>query len=383
MYKPAFSIIVPIWQDIRILQLFLNSLNETITLPTQFIFINDGVGVVTTAVVEGFFKELASNCTYELIQHESPKGAGASINEGFNIATGEIITILDSDVILFNEWQLVVQNHFNKFPECGVLGAKLLYPQSGGIQHCGLAFTEDLGRHLYLNAEMNGCDEEVLKLQSVIFAFCNFREEVIEEVGRLDTNYFNGYEDMDYQFRAKSKGYEIHVNTALTAYHWEFSNGPHRTQNRKRNLGRFWRKWGNDITADLWSFVDNSLHTNLAQSSSNIVGIDLAEVRTDAKAFWDICDQASWLNFSDIEDFSYRVADQDAIWLPKTLDADTFRRPQQLLLLTDNFVQLLENRYWIECRQTVRSDDFVADLYGNVLPLKQLLPQCWPGSKIR
>ena len=352
-------------------------------MPIQFVFINDGGGLPTNALVESLFKDLAIDCTYELIQHEFSKGAAVSINEGLDIVTGEIISILDSDVILFMDWQPLVQRHFQRFPECGVLGAKLLYPQSGGIQHCGLAFTEDLCRHIYLNAEAKNCDSEILRLQSVIFAFCNFRKEVIQDVGRLDIDYFNGYEDMDFQFRAKSKGYEVHVNTALAAYHWEFSSGPHRAQNRKRNLGRFWRKWGNTVNPDLWGFVENSLISKLSDLHGQIVGIDLAEVRTDARIFWDICDQASWMDFSGLEDFSHHAVGQDAIWLPKTLNVDTFRIPQQFLFLTDNFVRLLENRYWIECRQAIRSDDFVADLYGNVLPLKQLLSQCWPSNKVR
>jgi hypothetical protein len=177
------------------------------------------------------------------------------------------------------------------------------------------------------------------------------------------------------------------MDTAVKSYHWELSDGPHRSVNRKRNLGRFWRLWGNYIEEDIWFFVEAALRDALAGTSDVTINelkvIDLCEERPEARRFQRTLTLVTSARVVDYCDLSYRIGHQQEIWLPQTLGVDGHRGAYRYLFLVDNFVRLLGNRYWIELRATYRDDDLVADLHGNVVSLLELFEAAWPGSKIR
>lgn len=387
--KFVSTIIVPILQEIDIFDLFLESLAKNLLPQTQIIFINDGSGSLIDSRIRRFEKlDCQHNGTsVEMIRHDHPKGCSSSINEALRLARADYIFFVDSDIILQGNWQQSALSTFSMRKNIGIVGSVLLYPQTGGIQHCGLVFSNGLGRHLFLNGLPSCLPKKPFSTQAVVFAMCAIKRKVFEKVGYLDENYFNGYEDLDYQMRARQAGFDIVVNPEIILYHWERSSGIHRTTNRKKNIGTFWKQWGSQIEEDLWNFIQLGLtnYSNIIPGNKveSFIGIDLAEVRVDAKQFWGNVMSLNYFQINRIIDLSFRVNYNGAIWLPQVLGKDFFRYPQRFLILVDNFCRLMENRYWIELRSNVRNDDLVVDLYGNVFEINKLSEFCWPGSKIR
>lgn len=62
----------------------------------------------------------------------------------------------------------------------------LLYPQTGGVQHCGISFSETLGRHLYLNARTSDLPDSPYTVQLAAFALFAMTRKVKDSVGLLD-----------------------------------------------------------------------------------------------------------------------------------------------------------------------------------------------------
>jgi GT2 family glycosyltransferase len=307
------------------------------------------------------------------------RGGARSLNAGLDLATGEVVIFADSDLILIDGWQSALLDAV-KNPRIGSAGALLIYPQSGGVQHCGIAFSEDIGRHLFLNASPDDVPKSMFTVQSVVFALCAIRRRVIDAIGPIDELYFNGYEDLDYQMRIAQLGLQVVLEPRAQAYHWERGNGPNRAANRKRNLGRFWRQWGHVIRSDLEGYLVQRFR-HVGGTDAIFRGIDLCRDRPSASRTWEALQHEASITM--IDDLSHMSGTANEVWLPQAMGVDGHRTTQRLLILVDNFVQLLGNRYWIELRTLIRNDDVVIDLYANALPLRLLHMSCWPGTKIR
>jgi O-antigen biosynthesis protein len=382
---PSLSVIVPVQQDPSILDLFLSSLAQTTVKPTQVVLIEDGAQPGLVSVLDRFRNEMPLGSDVVVLKNETPRGYAASVNRALQVASEEIVVMADSDLILLPGWQEGFEAAFDECADAGAIGAKLLYPQSGGIQHCGLAFSEDMVRHLWLNSPPSTAVGAAFPVQAVVFALCAIRRAALKAAGDLDECYFNGYEDLDFCMRVRAAGFQVLVAPEVKAYHWERSNGVHRDFNRRRNLGRFWRLRGSAIEPDIWRFLSDALRRLPPQAPKSAAGwvlIDLCEDRSDVVHIKKTI--ASTIGPIDSDrDYSFRLDSGGEIWLPRVLGRDGHLEPSRYVFAVQNIVRLTPNRYWWDLRSAVRDDDVVVDLYGNALGLKDLIASAWPGSKIR
>lgn len=384
---PAFSLVVLVQQDPAILDLFLHSLSATLVTDCQIVIVEDGNQPNVRPLLDKFQSTARPGIEVQLLQNETPRGYAVSANQALRLVTGEIVVMADSDIIFLPGWQGQFADTFAKHPNAAVIGTKLIYPQSGGIQHCGIAFSEDVARHLWLNAPANAVSGQPFAVQSVVFALCAIRRAVLENCELLDENFFNGYEDLDYCLRLRKAGFEVLVAPEITAYHWERSSGLHREFNRRRNLGRLWSRWGAHIEADLWDFFSDGLKraagAEILTTSSEWVGVDLCEDRVDSANLWSCVTKTLGAHLKSVRDFSFRIGSNEEIWLPRILGSDSHLEPYRYIFAVQNIARLTANSYWWQLRSALRDDDLVVDLYANVYPLNTLMPGAWPGNKIR
>lgn len=382
-----FTIIIPVFQTPEILHLFLDSLARTLTQDTDLIIVNDGSGYCVQELLERFHEEISNTwpgIRVVILEHKTSRGSVIAINAALRHidVECEYVVFIDSDTILQDHWQDHLLSSFTG-DEIGAVGGVLLYPQSGGIQCCGLTYCGSEGKHLYLNANPETLElESPFEVQATVFAFCCIRRKIIEEVGLLDEHYYNGYEDLDYQFRIRKLGYRILTNPMIQHYHWEKSNGSHRKHNRKSNLGRFWLKHGAYVRDDLTHFTQCQLE-RLAPALGPYSAFDFCEGRDAAATV------KGWLNTYEAigiegwEEIPYAQQLSDTIWLPELLDSGQAYNPRPFLFLCDQMVQLLDNQYWWSIRRKAGMRDLVIDLNGNALLFSQLQQSFWPGRKIR
>ncbi|MEV6398078.1 glycosyltransferase [Streptomyces sp. NPDC051907] len=379
------SIIVPVYQSPAVLSLFLESLRLTVEPETELILINDGSGPEVGELIEEFARTLKTErlgaVTVEIVHNANPRGCGQALNQGLSRAEGDHIFFVDSDLILASNWQSGMLRTLHDHPEAGMTAGVLLYPHTGGVQHCGISFSETLGRHLYLNARPADLPDAPYAVQLAAFALFAMTRQVRRDVGLLDERYFNGYEDFDYQMRARAVGYRTVIDPKVTSYHWELRNGVHREGNRKSNLARFWKTWGNHVDNDMISRILDALSGTA--DLSRFVPVDLAETRTDAAAVWQALADASSLDRHGVLDYSTKVDGARPILLPHLLPSELLTEPRPLLILVENFVRLLDNRMWLAQRLRTQTKDVVIDLHGNRMGLEDLYAGCWPGSKVR
>jgi len=376
-----YSIIIPVFQELNILSLCLEALFDSLEYYTQIIIIDDGSPLQVRNYLRNLNQKNTKKYSVEIIYHDYSRGSSVCINEAFQLVKSPYTLLLDSDTIVNQQWQSRLNEYFLD-ENIGCIGAVLLYPQTGGIQNCGITYTNSRGRHLLLNASPEILDNLPLyEVQSTIFAFCVIKTDVIKIVGEMDTEFFNGYEDIDYQLRIRRAGYRICILPNLRLYHWERSNGIHRPFNRKSNLSLLWKKHGSFLKEDLWDFLFPALIKKA--NADSYTGVDLCQSRFDANVFWRLIDQKIPNHICEHYDYSYMVNNELTIWLPMVIPSDFFRVKRPILFLCENFIQMLDNKYWWDLRSNYSQDDIIVDMYGNVLYFQQLDRSFWPGRKIR
>ena len=376
----TFDIIVPVYQTKNILQLFYESLIETITIQSNIIFIDDKSPSETYDYLKNIKDISLPLCKIDVIHHTKTEGSSVCINDGLKKVTGDFVVTIDSDVIMQKNWQDELLKSFQD-ETVGCVGGILLYPQTGGLQSCGIVFSNSTSKHLFLNSSMERLVKyNELSVQSTIFAFCAIRKNIIKNIGLMDTEFFNGYEDLDYQLRIKEAGYKIIINKNIQLYHWEKSNGIKRNWNRKSNIGLLWKKHSLNIISDLWYYLEREIAT-FSFTESKYYCIDCCQTRTDANIAIKILEK--YVNLISVLDCSYLCDENKSIWIPEILTSDLYRHPIPIIFLCENFVQLRDNKYWYDLRKSVCQTDIIIDLYGNVLSFSDITPSFWPGIKIR
>ena len=380
-----FSIIVPVFQTPSILKIFLDSLSNTIKFQTQIIFINDGSGNAISELLHQFSLSHSSFCNITIIEHQYSLGCSKSINEALTkvLPTCEAVVFMDSDLILTSQWQERLMNDFKTKPNVGIIGCMLLYPQTGGIQCCGITFQDNVGRHLYLNSRPEKIYLDTFQdVQCTIFAFCAIRYCAIKKAGYLNEDFYNGYEDWDYQMRIKQFGYSAIIDTKIIQHHWEKSNGSHRNFNRKGNIARFWSLHHTDIQNDLNIYIQKGL-MHCSEYKHSYILIDLCEARTEANNLYKYLKKEDLLNIIEYIDLSILCKCVSSIWLPEIFDSSFHMQKTSFIFLCDQFVRLLDNDYWWNLRKDYNMNDLIIDLNSNVLKFKELSDIFWPGTKIR
>lgn len=130
-----------------------------------------------------------------------------------------------------------------KVQSTGIAGARLLYPD-GLVQHAGIGFNSDGGGwNLWRLAPAE--HPEVIKARhvpAVTFAYAVIPLHVWQEVGGMDEDYTNAYEDVDFCLRARELGIPIRYDPDCVAMHLEGQ-----TEGRNAHLQESWQhfseKW--------------------------------------------------------------------------------------------------------------------------------------------
>jgi GT2 family glycosyltransferase len=374
-FSRGWSVVVPIHNGSRHLGLFWEALQDAVDGDTEILLVDDGSSEDVLAAMPGAL----ANPAVQVIRHRVPQGFARSVNAGLRASSGRTLFILNSDLILEPRSLASLAATLAHTPRAGIAAATLCFPQTGGVQHAGIAFSET--NHCHVFAHLPATYPLVQRprtVQGVAFAACAIRREVIDSVGLLNEAYFNSYEDFDYCFRVLEAGWSLHVDPEARGQHWERQSGPIRSVLRKDNVARLWRDWGSRIVPDLGRYVRESwLHAVAADAGVADVEytlVDLARSRMAEDVLLAIRTGEAPAPVGDRWDFTQRSARSPELWLPLTLPVHASRHPRPFLYLVDSITDLRENHYWFALRRAVVDRELVFDTCGNVLPVGPALP---------
>jgi GT2 family glycosyltransferase/glycosyltransferase involved in cell wall biosynthesis len=181
-----------------------------------------------------------------LIRNHRNLGFAKAVNQGIKAGMSPYIFLLNADVRVTENWLYPLIRCFEKDADTAVIGPKLI-DSKGRITGAGVVgsnqnfwargFREQNGPGRYDRAQ------DCISVSGAVFGI---RRSLLDSIGYFDENYFMYYEDTDYAFQARSKGYRVVYCPASTVYH-EVGQSPADTAVLKAHFEAsrkyFNRKW--------------------------------------------------------------------------------------------------------------------------------------------
>jgi GT2 family glycosyltransferase len=220
---PETSIIVPVYNKVEYTRNCLVQLRRT--LPPNFrgeiIVVDDASLDETPAVVAEF---AAADARIRSLRNEQNLGFIRSCNRAAAAATGEVLIFLNNDTLPQPGWLLPLLKVLQEYPDAGAVGGKLLYPD-GTLQEAGGVIFSDasgcnFGRHdRAAGAPLYSFLREVDYCSGALLAT---RRELFQRLGGFDERYAPAYyEDTDYCFALREKGYHVYYQPESVIIHFE------------------------------------------------------------------------------------------------------------------------------------------------------------------
>jgi N-acetylglucosaminyl-diphospho-decaprenol L-rhamnosyltransferase len=170
----------------------------------------------------------------EIIANQRNLGFTAGNNQGISLGDGRYVLLLNPDTEVVEDALSQMVSHMDENPRVGALGPQLLYPdgavQSSRRRFPGLdtAFLEGTFLQPWLPSSgilrkyyvLDRADDETQEVDWLVGACLLIRRAALEEVGSLDERFFMYSEEMDWCYRATTRGWKVvYLPTARVMHH--------------------------------------------------------------------------------------------------------------------------------------------------------------------
>ncbi|MFH0984191.1 MAG: glycosyltransferase family 2 protein [Candidatus Omnitrophota bacterium] len=211
----SVSVIILNWNGLHLLPDCLESLAQQTWRNFETIFVDNGSVDGSADWVKTHYPQVRVICL------DSNRGFCGGNNAGIRAAEGEFIVLLNNDTLVERGWLENLCRVVMSDPKIAACDSKILYFNERNRIWTSGANYSIAGTTSGRWAEK--LDGKECQQSSDVFVACAcaaiYRKSVFDEIGLLDEDFFAGYEDVDWSFRAHLCGYRI-VNVPLArVYH--------------------------------------------------------------------------------------------------------------------------------------------------------------------
>ncbi|HJW02939.1 MAG TPA: glycosyltransferase [Azospira sp.] len=226
--QPLVTIVIPNRDSYGFLKPCVNSLFEKTDYPAFEVIVVDNQSADPDVLA--YYHEARERYAgrFRVIAYDHPFNFSAQCNLGVDQAAGEYILLLNNDTEIVQPAWLTRMMQFGQRPDVGIVGARLVYPENGGIQHAGVIVGLDrLAAHPYQGYTLENPGYmnrlHVDQDYSAVTAACMLiRRAIYREVGGMDADNLQAlYNDIDLCLKTGAAGYRIVWTPHATVVHLE------------------------------------------------------------------------------------------------------------------------------------------------------------------
>lgn len=206
------SVIIPVWYGEEVIVNCLTAVTQHATPALhELICVDNGSPDGAAALITAQFPQV------RLLSQPVNLGFAGGVNAGMQAAKGDVFLLLNQDCLVHEGWLTAVTDTFTQHPTAGIVGGTL-YNTDGSVNHAGAAIQKPTGYGQHLTAvSTSGHTQPADYVTGALFAL---RRTVWEQVGPLDEAFYPAYfEESDYCYRARHKGFGVLYAPALAGTH--------------------------------------------------------------------------------------------------------------------------------------------------------------------
>lgn len=233
------------------------------SLKRQTLFRQTEVLVVDNASSDGTPELIRTEYPWvELVRGSENVGYSRGVNLGIRRAQGDYLLVLNPDTVVQEDSIAKLVDFMNGAPNAGIVGPKLIF-HDGNLQYSCRRFYNwkvlvlrrtPLGK-IFKNSKavsdhlMQDFDHESTKDVDWILGACMMvRRKAVESVGLMDERFFLYFEDVDWCYRMRQKGWTVYYHPDSVVVHNYARDSAQKVLNRSfiahlASLIRYYEKW--------------------------------------------------------------------------------------------------------------------------------------------
>jgi O-antigen biosynthesis protein len=244
---PKVSIIILNWNKLEYTKKCIESIEDNTAYQNYEIIILDN------GSTEPGTKEYLRGSRHKTVLSSRNLGFAKGNNKAVPFAAGDMLLFLNNDIIAYKGWLEAMLKTIDEYPDCGIVGSKLLYPD-GTIQHMGVAIGHKGSRyHLY-----KGYPADILpaitvnECEAVTGACMLMERDIFMSVGGFDEGFVQGSEDIDLCFKVRNLGLKVVYCPSSVLTHFEQVSFREKGILFRKRITRlndrlFMKKWGDSL----------------------------------------------------------------------------------------------------------------------------------------
>jgi GT2 family glycosyltransferase len=243
--SPEVSVVIPVHGQLGATWACLDSIARTPAGASYELIVADDHSTDRTPEM------LAKVRGIRLLVNPENLGFLRTVNRAARAARGTWIALLNNDTRVTSGWLGELKRSFDLFPEAGLVGAQLLFPDGRLQEAGGTVFRDGTASHYGRHKHPERPEYSFARRVDYCSAACVLiRRTLWEQLGGFDERYAPAYyEDTDLAFRVRQAGHEVIYQPACRVVHYEgISHGKPGTISkassyRTANQARFLERW--------------------------------------------------------------------------------------------------------------------------------------------
>ena len=209
-----FSIVIPNYNGLSFIKPCLDSIGCQSFTDYEVIFVDNASSDGSVELVQSDYSHIILYC------NSTNRGYAGGCNDGWKVARGELILMLNSDTILKEDCLFELDKATKKFSSFGMYAPKILY-KDGRINAAGCDLSISGASWERGKGQCDGVEfDEPCKVFGPYGAAALFQRELLYRTGGFDEDFFMFVEETDLSFRAYFFGYScLYVPSAVIIHH--------------------------------------------------------------------------------------------------------------------------------------------------------------------